>query len=402
MTAANVELSGSVLKVHFQLSNQSSETWASDSGWAIGYQLFDEPTGTLVIDGARAPLNLAPSEGGAFDLQVPVPPEPGVYTICVSPVHEHVAWLHEQGSPFLLIEASVSDAGSPFLAGWRITARSAVRRKRMLRSALRAFTLPAATVWTHRSLVRTLVRRDVLGRYSGSFGGAFWAVLNPLLLMLTYFFVFGIVLNSRFPGDPSRSGFTLYYLAGFLPWLAFSEAIGRAPFTLIEHRGFIKKLVFPVEILPVNLVVSGLVTEFFGIILFAIALLLLRGHVPASALYLPLLLIPQILFTAGICWFLSALGVFVRDLAQINGFIVTIWFFITPICYAESMVPRQGAALMTKNPIYVLVRAYRAIFLESRAPDWTPLAWMSAASLVVFLLGHAWFYKLRKSFADII
>lgn len=402
MTTARVELSAGVLRVHCELANRTSRPWSADSGWAIGYQLFDDPTGTLVIDGPRQPFNLAPSQSRAFDLQIPVPPEPGEYNICVSPMQEHVAWLHEQGSPFLLIEASVSDAGAPSLVTWRITGKSAVTRRRIARSFLRAFTLPISAVWKNRSLVRTLVRRDVLGRYSGSFGGAFWAVLNPLLLMLTYFFVFGVVLNSRFPGDPTRSGFTLYYLAGFLPWLAFSEAMGRAPFTLVEHRGFIKKLVFPVEILPVNLVVSGLVTEFFGVILFAIALLILRGHVPATALYLPLLLIPQILFTAGICWFLSALGVFVRDLAQVNGFIVTIWFFITPICYAESLVPRQGAALLTKNPIYVLVRGYRAIFLESRAPDWKPLAWMTAVSLLVFLLGHAWFYKLRKSFADII
>ena len=134
-----------------------------------------------------------------------------------------------------------------------------------MRSFARALTLPLESIWRNRSLIRTLVRRDVLSRYSGSFGGAFWAVLNPLLLMLTYFFVFGMVLQSRFGDDPSRSGFALYFLAGMLPWLAFSEAAGRAPFMMVEHRNFIKKLVFPVETLPVNLVVSGLVTEFFGV-----------------------------------------------------------------------------------------------------------------------------------------
>jgi len=274
-----------------------------------------------------------------------------------------------------------------------------------LRSIGRAFTLPVQAVSRNRGLVRTLVRREILSRYSGSFGGALWAVLNPLLLMLTYFFVFAIVLRTPFPGDPSRSGFVLYYIGGFLPWLAFSEAVGRAPTTLIEHRNFIKKLVFPVEILPFNLTVAGLVTEFFGVGIFAVALLLLRGRLPATALYLPLLLIPQILFTAGLCWFLSALGVFVRDLAQINGFLITIWFFITPICYPESGwagMPRWAAAVLSKNPIYILVRGYRAIFLEARHPEWVPLGWLTLASVAVWLLGHAWFYKLRKSFADII
>ena len=110
-----------------------------------------------------------------------------------------------------------------------------------------------------------MVRRDILGRYRGSFGGAFWTVINPLLLMLTYFFVFGVVLQSRFGRTASRTGFALYFLAGMLPWLAFSEAAGRAPSVMLEHRNFVKKLVFAVETLPVNLVVSGLVTELFAV-----------------------------------------------------------------------------------------------------------------------------------------
>ena len=261
------------------------------------------------------------------------------------------------------------------------------------------------SIWRNRSLIRTLVRRDVLSRYSGSFGGALWAVLNPLMLMLTYFFVFGLILQSRFGNDPSRAGYAVYFLAGMLPWLAFSEAVGRAPTVMVEHRGFIKKLVFPVETLPVNLVASGLVTEFFGIILFALALLLVRGRLPATVLYLPALVIPQILLTAGVCWFLAALGVFVRDLAQVNGYLLTIWFFITPICYAETSwasLPHGALRILTKNPIFVLVRGYRSILLESKAPDWSSLAWLSLFSIVIFLVGHAWFYKLRKSFADII
>ena len=131
----------------------------------------------------------------------------------------------------------------------------------------RASCCPLLTIWRNRSLIRTMVRRDILGRYRGSFGGAFWTILNPLLLMLTYFFVFGVVLQSRFASDPSRAGFALYFLAGMLPWLAFSEAAGRAPSVMLEHRNFVKKLVFAVETLPVNLVVSGLVSEFFAIVL---------------------------------------------------------------------------------------------------------------------------------------
>jgi len=400
--STEVRLDGGSLKVQCEIVNQSPDSWSLENGWAAGYHLFDEPTGTLVVDGARQPLNLAPTEGRNLAMEIALPPEPGQYNICVSVMREHVAWFYNEGWPFLLIDVAVDHNGAPALLGWRIADKRSVARRRLLRSFRRAFTLPLESIWRNRNLIRTMVRRDVLSRYSGSFGGAFWAVLNPLMLMLTYFFVFGLVLRRH---DTSPSVFALKFLAGMLPWLALSEAVGRSPFIMVEHRGFIKKLVFPVETLPVNLVASGLVTEFLGIVLFSIALLLLPRHLPLTVLYLPALVIPQILLTSGICWFLAALGVFVRDLAQINGYLLTIWFFLTPICYEESDLnkfPPLAHRVLTANPIYVLVRGYRSILLESRAPDWTALAWLTAASILVFFLGHAWFYKLRKSFADLI
>ena len=325
---SQVRLEGNVLFVACEIVNCSPQAWVPQEGWAAGYHLFDEPTGTLVVEGDRAPLDVAPTQKSALAFEIALPPEPGEYNLYVSAMREHVAWFYDQGWPFLFIDLVVGENGAQLL-GWRIAGRKFVARRRAARSLLRVFSLPLQSIWRNRNLIRTLVRRDVLSRYSGSFGGALWAVLNPLMLMLTYFFVFGLVLQSRFGTDSSRSGYAIYFLAGMLPWLAFSEAVGRAPFIMVEHRSFIKKLVFPVETLPVNLVISGLVTEFFGIILFALALVLVRGHVPATVLYLPALVIPQILLTAGICWFLAALGVFVRDLAQINGYLLTIWFFIT-------------------------------------------------------------------------
>jgi lipopolysaccharide transport system permease protein len=246
------------------------------------------------------------------------------------------------------------------------------------------------------------VRRDILGRYRGSFGGALWTLINPLLLMVTYFFVFGVVLKSRFGNDTSKSGFALYFLAGMLPWLAVSEAVARAPSVILEHRNFVRKLVFAVETLPVNLVVSGLVSELFAIILYSAFLLLVRHSVPAAVLWLPLLIVPQVLLTAGLSWFLAALGVFVRDLGQIIGFLLTLWFFLTPICYPESQMPQSAILILSKNPLYVLVRGYRAVLLEGQAPAWGSLWKLWVVSGAVFVLGHAWFYKLRKAFADIV
>ena len=138
------------------------------------------------------------------------------------------------------------------------------------------------------------------------------------------------------------------------------------------------------------------------LVLFAVCLVLTRHPVPATVVWLPLFLAPQILFTLGVCWFLAALGVFVRDLGQIIGFVLTIWFFITPICYPESQLPPAAMAILSKNPMFTLVRFYREVFLEGHSPAASTLIKFWVLSLVVFFSGYAWFYKLRRSFADIV
>ena len=387
----------------FEIRNLTGDVWRPSAGFAMGYHIFDPATDTLVVDGPRTPpgADIAPGETWRFEMRCELPPETGRYRVFVSGMQEHSHWLYERGAEFLLIDGAV-EGGRASVERFRVATESGVRRERIRRSLKRAFTLPVETIVRNRSLIRIMVRRDVLGRYRGSFGGAFWTVLNPLILMLTYFFVFGMVLRTRFPNDPSRSGFALYFLAGMLPWLAVSEAAGRAPTVMLEHRNFVKKLVFPVETLPLNLTASGLVSELFGVILFVAGVLAVHGSVPASLAWLPVLLIPQILFTAGICWFLAALGVFVRDLAQVNGFLLTLWFFLTPICYPEASLPEPALAVLSKNPMLVLVRGYRAILLEGHAPAFGSLWKLWLVAIVVFVLGHAWFHKLRKSFPDMI
>jgi len=390
------------LQVSFRIRNHSEEVWRSDAGYGVGWHLFDAATGTLLVDGPREmPAELAPGTSVKLQFKIELPPEDGHYQVFLSPLREGSCWYYERGWPFVLVEVAV-EHGQARLEGVRVATRSSLRRRNAVRAIGRAFTYPALTVWRNRSLILVMVRRDILGRYRGSFGGAFWTVFNPLLLILTYFFVFGVVLRSRFGADPSRTGFALYFLAGMLPWLAFSEAAARAPTVMLEHRNFVKKLVFAVETLPVNLVVSGLVSEFFAILLFLVGLLVVRGAVPATALWLPVLLVPQVLFTAGVAWFLAALGVFVRDLGQINGFLLTLWFFLTPICYPETSLPPAAVPLLAKNPLFALVRGYREILLEGRVPSFGPLWKLWLVAFLTCVAGHAWFYKLRKSFADII
>ncbi|HLK62662.1 MAG TPA: ABC transporter permease [Bryobacteraceae bacterium] len=393
----------SSVHVEFIIRNHTTEIWRPAEGLAIGYHVFDGDSGTLLIDGTRIQpeRDVKPHETITIRMDVELPPEDGRYQVFISPMREDVCWYYEKGWPFLVLDASVAQ-GVVTAQRARVTTNKGLSRERLLRGIGRSVVYPLETIWQNRGLIRVMVRRDVLGRYRGSFGGSFWTVFNPLLLMLTYFYVFGYILKSTFPGDPSRSGFALYYLAGMLPWLAFSESVGRSPSVMLEHRNFVKKLVFAVETLPVNLVVAGLVSEIFAIILYCVFLVSVRHSIPLAVVWLPVMVVPQLLFTAGLSWFLAALGVFVRDLGQILGYLMTIWFFATPICYPEDSLPRELLPWAQKNPIYVLVKGYRDIFLHNQAPHFESLCGLWVLSAVVFVLGHAWFYKLRKSFADII
>jgi lipopolysaccharide transport system permease protein len=393
------------LEIHAacRVHNISRETWRAQDGFAFSYHVLDPETNVVIEDGPRtAPgRDIHPGESETVEIRFQLPPDAAHYRVFVSPMREQAGWFYERGSEFLLLDLAV-EGGEVKIGRAQVFTMRRLRWELFLRSLGRALTLPWRAIWVNRSLIRAMVRRDIVGRYRGSFGGIFWTVLNPLLLMLTYFFVFGIVLQARFGNDPSRSSFVLYFLAGMLPWLAFSEAAGRAPFVLLEYRNFVRKLVFPVETLPVNLVAAGLVTEAFAVVLFLAGLLLARGAVPVTALWLPALLAPQILFTLGFCWFLAGLGVFVRDLGQVSGFLLTLWFFLTPICYPEESLPAAALPILSRNPVYVLVRGYRDILLEGRAPDFGPLWKLWLLGAVVFILGYAWFHKLRRSFADVI
>ncbi|HVO97528.1 MAG TPA: ABC transporter permease [Bryobacteraceae bacterium] len=321
------------------------------------------------------------------DVRVTLPEGDGAYRVQVAPAN------HREKLTF--VEAQVT-GGLIVAQQPRKTSAAAMRWKRFFRAVPKAFVYPVRSVAENHKLMGSMVRRDILARYRGSFGGSLWTILNPLLLMTTYYFVFGRVLKTQFEGG----SYILYFLAGMLPWLAFSDAVGRSPTIMLEYRSFVKKLVFPLEILPMNLVIAGAVTEAIGLAIFASGLLIARHSLPVSILWLPVLIVPQLLFTAGLCWFLAALGVFFRDFGQIIGFILTAWFFLTPICYEESKL--RGMTILTYNPLYVLVRSYRAILLEHHAPSAIPLLWLSGVSLVMALAGYAWFHRLRRSFADVI
>ena len=277
-----------------------------------------------------------------------------------------------------------------------------LQRERALRAVGRALVYPVMTVWRNRGLIRVMVRRDILGRYRGSFGGAFWTIINPLLLMLTYFFVFGVVLRAT-RHEHSRSGFALYFLAGMLPWLAFSEAVGRAPTVMLEHRNFVKKLVFAVETLPVNLVVAGLVTELFAVR----SLLHLSGiraaGIPPAVLWLPVLLIPAgavhrrgELVPGGAGRVRARPGPDHR--LRAHALVLPHAHLLSGNLAAANLL--RWCCRRIRSTCWCAATARSSWRTRRRHSDrcgscgWWPRSSSSS--------GHAWFYKLRKSFADMI
>lgn len=368
---------GAIIRLRFRI----------DTPGVIAWQLCDPITGAYLFEGEWSEASRE------ADLTITLPPDDGAYQVQVAPVADR--------SRFIFIDADVVD-GRVEMGPPRVATASSLRWARARQALPKALLYPARSLWTNRKLIASMVKRDILSRYRGSVGGAVWTLVNPLLLMLTYFFVFGVVMQARFGADTSRSGFALYFLAGLLPWLAFAEAAGRSPQVIVEHRNFVKKLLFPVEILPVNLVISGIATQAFALLIFLLFLLAARGGIPISGLWLPVLLIPQILLTAAACWILAAAGVFFRDLTQITAFLLQLGFFLTPILYPESQIPPQAALVLKLNPIVLLVRGYRTIFLEGQAPAIAPLLALTAGAAAFAIIGHAWFHRLKKSFADAI
>ena len=398
-----VSSQGLQVNVGFQLENRSDQTWKPEEGYCVGWQLFDPATSLFIAEGEWQPLRAQLGRGQREQVAVNIamPPEPGRYHVYISPRSDRDGWHYEREWPFLLVEVSVAGEQVQSSAVEPVT-RGSLRRRGLWRKIANAVSAPGGTLWRNRSLIGSLTKRDIAGRYRGSAGDLLWALLHPLLLMLTYFFVFGIVLQARFGQDPSRSGFVLYFLAGMLPWLPISDAVGRAPGIIWEHRNFVKKLVFPVEILPVNPVLAALVGEFFALLVFLALLLGARGGVPWTALWLPVLIVPQLMLTLAVCWTLSALGVYLRDLGQMIGFVLTVAFFLTPICYPEASLPASAIPLLSKSPIFVLVREYRGILLEARAPEPGPVLLLYIAGGLACLAAHAWFTRLKRSFADVI
>jgi len=258
------------------------------------------------------------------------------------------------------------------------------------------------TIIFHRRLLLALTRREILGQVKGSILGIYWSLLEPLMLLAIYTVVFHFVLKIRMGAEGGPYSFSLYLFCGLLPFLAISRALNRSSTVIMENRNLIKKLIFPSEILPLNMVLSALVSQFFGFVILILGVVILNGRIGWTVLLLPLLLLPQILLTAGLAWLVASLGVFIRDTRQAVSLLMVAWMFLTPIFYDESYVARIFPAGLYLNPLADLLAGYRAILIRGQLPDWTRVGIVYLIGGVLCLFGLWWFSRSKKAFIDVI
>ncbi|MEB0047242.1 MULTISPECIES: ABC transporter permease [unclassified Pseudomonas] len=260
----------------------------------------------------------------------------------------------------------------------------------------------AASLWRNRNLLTAATKREVVGRYRGSFFGILWSFFNPLLMLAVYTFVFSVVFKARWGGSESKTEFALVLFAGMIVFNLFSECINRAPNLILGNPNYVKKVIFPLEILPW----IGLGAAFFHFLIslgvWLLAYIVFFGVPHLTVLYLPLILLPFMFFIMGISWALASLGVYLRDVGQFIGILTTILMFLSPIFYPVSALPEAYRGLLYMNPLTPVIEQTRAVLFFGQTPDFAMLGVYLIATSLIAWLGFFWFQKTRKGFADVI
>ncbi|HEX4948721.1 MAG TPA: ABC transporter permease [Blastocatellia bacterium] len=262
---------------------------------------------------------------------------------------------------------------------------------------------PLLNLWReHRGLIRSMIQRELSSRYKGSLMGLGWAIISPAVMIVIFTIIFSGIFSARFGNTSGHLSFAVYLFCGLLPWMAFSDSVLRATNALLENINLVKRVVFPIEALPVNLALAGVVTQLLGTVVLLIAHLILAQQLHVTVLWLPVLLIPQLLMTLGLGWLMASLGVFLRDMPQINQLVLMAWMYLTPIFFPENLVPPQFQWLIRYNPMAPLIRSYRRALLEGQSPDWRGLSFTLAFAVLCFVVGYWWFQRTKKAFADLL
>ena len=258
----------------------------------------------------------------------------------------------------------------------------------------------ARKLYLQRNLVWNFVVRDLKVRYVGSFMGFFWSIIHPLILLVSYTFVFSIVFDIR-PRSTATDNFAVFLFCGILPWLYFQDTILRSCTAVVDNANLIRKTLFPSEILPVSIAVSNLVFHLIGVAVL-LAVLVAMGLLSWTVVFLPAYLLPLMVLGLGLGWLLASLQVFLRDTAQILTVALVFWFWFTPIFYTVDRVPEGLRPLMQLNPLSLVVQGYRDCLLEGNLPSLSTVGWLWLMAAAVFIAGGLVFRNTKREFVDVL
>lgn len=260
------------------------------------------------------------------------------------------------------------------------------------------------SLWRNRQLIAQMTKREVVGRYKGSALGLAWSFFNPVFMLTVYTFVFSVVFKARWGlgGEESKTQFAVVLFVGMIVHGLFAEVLNRAPSLILSNVNYVKKVVFPLEILPVVSMGAALFHSLISLGVLLIAFVIFNGYLHWTAVLAPLVLLPLVILILGLAWMLASLGVFLRDVGQTIGIITTVMMFLAPVFYPVTALPEAFRPWLMANPLTFIIEQAREVLIWGRLPDWAGLALYTLAATAVAWAGYAWFQKTRKGFADVL
>ncbi|VVO65866.1 ABC transporter permease [Pseudomonas fluorescens] len=259
----------------------------------------------------------------------------------------------------------------------------------------------------HRHLIFQMTKREVIGRYRGSVLGLLWSFLNPLMMLSVYTFVFSVVFKSRWGITPagteeSKTMFAIMLFTGLIVHAVFAEVINRSPSIVLSNVNYVKKVVFPLEVLPVITMGGALFHGLISLSVLILAYTIFQGIPHLTILLVPVVMLPLIVLTLGLAWILASLGVYLQDVGQTTGIITTIMLFLSPVFFPLSSLPEQYRGLILLNPLTFIIEQMREVIIWGRIPDFMGLGTYLIVSVFIAAAGYAWFQKTRSGFADVL
>lgn len=261
------------------------------------------------------------------------------------------------------------------------------------------------SLWRNRQLIVQMTKREVVGRYKGSAMGLAWSFFNPVFMLVVYTFVFSVIFKSRWGGaggDNSTTQFAVLLFVGMIVLSLFSDVLNRAPSLILCNVNYVKKVVFPLEILPVIAVGAALFHSLISLGVLLAAFALFNGYLHWTLIFAPLVILPLVILTTGLSWMLASLGVFLRDVGQTITIITTVLMFLSPVFYPITAVPERFRPFIMANPLTFIIEQARQILIWGNLPNFLGLSIYTLLATATAWAGYAWFQKTRKGFADVL